>query len=170
VAIYESPPQAGRVSAEALLDDNTPTVVKRIVALGGDTIYMRDGVFFVNGIAQRQGYGAAARPEGWPDPPDPYIQWTTERGLRGSRFGPPPARATHDNWGPIIVPPGHLFSLGDNRYNSVDARYYGFIPRENLRGRPLFIYYSHDCRNSDVGAPVCFVTDVRWSRIGDRIR
>ena len=170
VAIYVSPPQAGRVPPGSELDDNTPTVVKRIVALGGDTIYMRGGLLYVNGIAQRQGYGAAGRPEGWVDEPDPYIQWTTERGLRGSRFGAPPARASHDTWGPIVVPAGHFFSLGDNRYNSVDARYYGFVPRENLRGKPLFIYYSHDCRNSDVGAPACFVTDVRWSRIGDRIR
>jgi signal peptidase I len=168
VAIYESPSQA-HLPAEYRLETLTPTVVKRLVGLPGDTLHMRGGVLYVNGIAQRQGYGAAAPAEG-ADAPDVSFEWQKRVGLRASRFGAAPAQPTHDNWGPLVVPPRHYFSLGDNRYNSIDARYYGFIPRENLRGKPLFIYYSHNCRDSDVGAPLCFVTDVRWSRIGDRIR
>jgi signal peptidase I len=55
-----------------------------------------------------------------------------------------------------VIPPAHYFSLGDNRYNSVDARYYGPIPRENIRGRPMFIYLSIDFDD----------WRVRWGRIG----
>jgi signal peptidase I len=169
IAIYESPPQQNTVPPEALLDDLTPTVVKRIVAVAGDTAHMRGGLLFVNGIAQRQGYGAVARPAEHINAPNPYIQWTTERGVRGTRFGNPPSRATLEDWGPIVVPAGHVFTLGDNRYNSIDGRYYGFVPRQNLRGRPLFIYYSHDCAASG-GMPLCLLTTIRWDRIGDRIR
>ena len=76
-------------------------------------------------------------------------------------------RPTHDNWGPLVLPPGRYFMLGDNRYNSVDSRYYGLVPRENIRGRPIFVYYSYD--PSEV-AVVPFVTNIRWGRIGHRIR
>jgi signal peptidase I len=48
---------------------------------------------------------------------------------------------THD-WGPIVVPPLHYWVMGDNRDESYDSRYWGFLPREHIRGRPLFIYMS----------------------------
>jgi len=48
---------------------------------------------------------------------------------------------THD-WGPIVVPAGHYFMMGDNRDQSYDSRYWGFLPRAHIRGRPLFIYMS----------------------------
>jgi len=48
---------------------------------------------------------------------------------------------THD-WGPIVVPPQHYWVMGDNRDESYDSRYWGFLPREHIRGRPLFIYMS----------------------------
>ncbi|HEU4566111.1 MAG TPA: signal peptidase I [Gemmatimonadaceae bacterium] len=168
VVIYESPSQAN-LPVEYQLADLTPTVVKRIVGLAGDTLYMRDGLLYVNGIAQRQGYGVGEKPEGWVDAPDPSFEWQKRVGLRRSRFGAAPAQPTHDNWGPFVVPADHFFSMGDNRYNSIDARYYGFVPRENIRGRPLFVYYSHDCAESGT-VPLCFVTTVRWDRIGHRIR
>ena len=88
------------------------------------------------------------------------FDWQKPFGLAGSRFGPAPAQPSHDNWGPIIVPAAHFFSLGDNRYNSKDARYYGFVPYENLRGRPLFIYLS-----VDFGA-----WRIRWGRFGMRVK
>ena len=58
--------------------------------------------------------------------------------------------------------------MGDNRYNSKDSRYWGLVPRENLRGKPLFVYYSYNADDSD--RPLPFITDVRWSRIGHIIR
>ena len=58
--------------------------------------------------------------------------------------------------------------LGDNRYNSKDARFWGFVPRLNVRGRPLFVYYSWNADESD--RPLPFLTDIRWKRIGTIIR
>ena len=60
----------------------------------------------------------------------------------------------------LVVPAGHYMMLGDNRYQSKDSRYWGLVPRENVRGRPLFIYFSIDWPRKDI----------RWSRIGDWVR
>ena len=64
--------------------------------------------------------------------------------------------------------PGHYFMMGDSRYNSKDSRYWGFVPRENVRGKPMFVYYSYNADDSD--RPLPFITDIRWSRIGHWIR
>lgn len=157
VVVYQSPDST----------DGNPIVVKRIVGVAGDTLYMRHGLLYVNGLAQRQGYGALADPE-QPEETDPGFAWQKRFVIRNSRFGPPPAEPSHDDWGPFVVPAQHLFSLGDNRYNSKDARYYGFVPRDNVRGTPLFVYYSYDAEHSS--SPVPWITDIRWSRIGHVIR
>jgi signal peptidase I len=144
IAVYRSPDAS----------DGHPTVVKRLVGIPGDTLYMRDGLLYVNGIAQRRGYGALEPAQ--PDFPSPEFDWQKRVALAHSRFGPAPAQPTRDDWGPFVVPPRHYFSLGDNRDNSKDARFYGFVPRENLRGKPLFIYLSVDFDD----------WRLRWNRIG----
>ncbi len=88
--------------------------------------------------------------------------------ITGSRFGEPPATPTLDDWGPLVVPDGHFWMMGDNRYNSKDSRYWGVVPRANVRGRPLFVYYSWNADDSD--RPLPFLTDIRWSRIGHVLR
>ena len=163
VAVFESPWQPDE---DAIGNDPTPTLVKRIVGVAGDTLHMRGGLLHVNGIAQRQGYAAAANEKGL-DSVDPLFDWQKRVALTRSRFGAAPAQPTHDNWGPLVVPPSHFFMMGDNRYNSKDSRYWGLVPRENIRGRPLFVYYSYD---RDVDRPLPFVTAIRWGRIGHRIR
>jgi len=160
VVVYQSPPQDRLPVDIQMKNDLTPIVVKRLVGVAGDTLYMRDGMLYVNGIAQRQGFGVGDKPYGYVDQPDPVFDWQIPFELKGSRFGPAPAHPSHDDWGPFIVPAGHYFSLGDNRYNSVDARYYGFVPRANIRAKPMFIYLSFDF--SDLR--------VRWSRFGKIIR
>ena len=166
VVVFVSPYQADEAGRGA---DPTPTLVKRLVGTPGDTLHMRSGVLYVNGIAQRQGYGVTAQV----DPAmgasvDPLFDWQKTVGLKSSRFGAAPAQPTHDNWGPFIVPPNRLFMMGDSRYNSKDSRYWGFVPRENVRGKPLFVYYSYNADDSD--RPMPYITDIRWSRIGHWIR
>ena len=167
VVVFVSPYQADEASRGA---DPTPTLVKRLVGTPGDTLYMRNGALYVNGIAQRQGFGADTTP---PDPGiansvDPLFDWQKKVGLKSSRFGAAPAQPTHDNWGPLVVPPQRLFMMGDSRYNSKDSRYWGFVPRENVRGKPLFVYYSYNADDSD--RPLPMLTDIRWSRIGHWIK
>ena len=166
VVVFVSPYQADEDSAGR---DPTPTLVKRLVGTPGDTLYMRNAVLYVNGIAQRQGYGANATVN--PDVAnsvDPLFDWQKKVQLRSSRFGSAPAQPNHDNWGPLVVPQRRLFMMGDSRYNSKDSRYWGFVPRENVRGKPLFVYYSYNADDSD--RPLPMLTDIRWSRIGHWIR
>jgi signal peptidase I len=166
VVVFVSPFQADE---DSLGHDPTPTLVKRLVGTPGDTLYMRNAVLYVNGIAQRQGFGTTptANPE-LANSVDPLFNWQKKVGLKASRFGPAPAQPTHDNWGPFVVPQRRLFMMGDSRYNSKDSRYWGFVPRENVRGKPLFVYYSYNADDSD--RPLPMLTDIRWSRIGHWIR
>ncbi len=165
VIVFKSPTQIDQPN------DPNPTLVKRLVGVPGDTLFMRKGVLYVNGIAQRQGFTQPAPPgaaEGGLDSADPLFDWQKKVGLQSSRFGPAPAQPSHDNWGPIVVPPGKYFMMGDSRYNSKDSRYWSFVPRENIRGKPMFVYYSYNADDSD--RPLPFITDIRWSRIGHWIR
>jgi signal peptidase I len=166
VVVFVSPFQADEDSAGR---DPTPTLVKRLVGTPGDTLYMRNALLYVNGIAQRQGFGASATAEpAMANEVNPLFDWQKKVGLKSSRFGPAPAQPSHDNWGPFVVPPHRLFMMGDSRYNSKDSRYWGFVPRENVRGKPLFVYYSYNADDSD--RPVPMITDIRWSRIGHWIK
>ena len=167
VVVFVSPYQ-GDEAAQGR--DPTPTLVKRLVGTPGDTLYMRNALLYVNGIAQRQGFGAntPAPDPGMANEVNPLFDWQKKVGLKSSRFGAAPAQPTHDNWGPLVVPPQRLFMMGDSRYNSKDSRYWGFVPRENVRGKPLFVYYSYNADDSD--RPLPMLTDIRWSRIGHWIK
>jgi signal peptidase I len=178
VVVFESPYQGDEAQRGA---DPTPTLVKRLVGLPGDTLYMRAGLLYVDGVPQRQGYAASTNFKGNPDATDDLFTWQRQYTLANSRFGPAPAVPTHDNWGPLAIPPRHYMMLGDNRYCSKDSRYWGLVPRENLRGRPIFVYYSYrPAPDDDMGPNSCdpdrsekpapFLTDVRWGRIGHVIR
>jgi signal peptidase I len=158
IVVFKSPTQIDQP------EDPNPILVKRLKGMPGDTVYMRDGVFHVNGVPDPQTGDAAANPVGDPNEEHPLFAWQGRFVVKGSRFGEAPARPTHDNWGPLLIPPGFYFMLGDNRYQSKDGRYWGLVPREHIRGRPLFVYYSFNQDDSDRILP--FITDIRWGRIG----
>lgn len=174
VVVFVSPTQIDQPH------DPTPTLVKRLVGAPGDTIHMRNGLLHVNGIPQRQGFAASRNPVGNPDETSPLFEWQHRIAVRGTRFGAPPAAPTHDNWGPLLVPRDFYFMMGDNRYCSKDSRYWGVVPRSNIRGRPMFVYYSYRHGSSGADSPECnpdtsdrpapAITDIRWGRIGDWIR
>ncbi|MGH7652099.1 MAG: signal peptidase I [Gemmatimonadaceae bacterium] len=165
VAVFISPPQdpAIRIS----WDEVTPTLVKRIVGVAGDTLLMRHGQLLVNGV-RVPSPNSFVLPEAVVDQPQPIFAWQHEIEIRDSRFGPPIASPSLHEWGPVIVPDGTYFMMGDNRDNSVDSRYYGPVPRANLRGRPMFVYYSYD---PDSGLDYFrAITAIRWRRLGTWIR
>lgn len=161
IAVFKSPVQVDQP------EDPTPTLVKRIVGLPGDTLHMRNARLFVNGVEQTQGYGDQS-PVGDPDEVSFLFDWQKQHALRESRFGAAPEQPTHDNWGPLVIPPRYYFMMGDNRYQSKDSRYWGIVPRENFRGRPMFVYYSWNADDSD--RPLPALTDIRWGRLFHRIR
>jgi signal peptidase I len=164
IVVFVSPPQVDQPY------DPTPTLVKRIVGMPGDTLHMRNARLYVNGLERREEYAAGSTFEdpNAPNEVSPLFEWQKRVELRGSRFGDPPDPVTHDNWGPLVVPPGHYFMMGDSRYNSKDSRYWGVVPRDNIRGRPMFVYYSW--RQGESDRPLPFITDIRWGRIFHRIR
>lgn len=111
--------------------DLSKDYVKRAIALEGDTLESRDKQLFVNGRPVREDYKSHR---------DPRII---------SREGDfPSGDLARDNFGPITVPAGQIFAMGDNRDNSLDSRYWGFLPVDNLKGRPWLIYFSHQSKDS----------------------
>jgi signal peptidase I len=162
IVVFQSPMQVDQPW------DPTPIVVKRLVGMPGDTIYSRDGVVHVNGVPQRLGYEAANSGAPIGNEYNPMFESQKQWALDSSRFGPAPAQPTVDDWGPLVIPEGHFWMMGDNRHDSKDSRWYGMVPRDRVRGRPVFVYYSWNADDSD--RPLPFITDIRWSRIGHVIR
>ena len=118
-------------------------LVKRVIGIPGDRIHLRHGIVYLNGVAQNEPQAAKPTAANY----DPYrddfpsippsttsgvtAQWTLDL-------------ATHIQGEDLVVPPGNYFVMGDNRTNSLDGRYWGLVPRSNLIGRPLFVYWSFE--------------------------
>lgn len=156
-------PAAGDVIVFQWPQDPTKHFVKRLVGLPGDTVAMRDGALLRNGRALDEPY---ARHMGEaPGGGDEAFDWQRPHLIAPARAAGAyhPSRHT---WGPLVVPPHAYFVLGDNRDNSLDSRYWGFVPDTLVRGRPMFVYYSFV---PDSAEPLAWLTRVRWHRLGDRI-
>jgi len=172
-------PHRGDVVVFQWPEDLSKNFVKRLVGLPGDTLAMRDGVLIVNRQPQREQYVTRTEPD--VDPTYEDFRWQRDYLVRSAeaRVGDPVGAGapipsfeaadhpSRNNWGPLIVPPQSYFVLGDNRDNSLDSRYWGFVPDTLLRGRPLFVYYSY---SPDTTHAFAWVTDIRWRRLGQQIR
>ena len=140
------------------VEDPSINVVKRVIGMPGDTLSMEDNVIYRNAKPQNEPYAIRTNPA--EDPELPQMRAWQIRYLVGR--DPATYRPTLKNWGPIVVPLDSFFVMGDNRDNSYDSRYWGYLGRERLRGRPLVIYYSYD---KDGVLPLPFLTAIRWRRI-----
>jgi signal peptidase I len=109
--------------------------VKRVIAVGGEVVEVHDKQVLVNGVPR--------------DFPEAYFADGREGLGRGVR----------DRYGPIRVPAGHLFMMGDNRDRSYDSRFWGFVDIDDVKGKALLVYWSWDDRDSWV----------RWERLGKGI-
>lgn len=156
-----SEPRRGNVLVFDPPHEEDLTVVKRLVGMPGDTLEMRDRALYLNGEAMEEPYAVHA---GEADVYSADMRWQLRHLLGGPRAD---YRPTRDNWGPIVVPEGRYFMLGDNRDSSLDSRFWGFLERWRLEGRAVAIYYSFD-RQSPRFLP--WITEVRANRIGNRIR
>lgn len=144
--------------------DPTIDVVKRIVALPGDTVAMRGGLLYRNGEALVEPYVKHMdAPEN--DVRDAWMDWQLPFLLPGQR--PDGFRPSRDEWGPVVVPEGKLLTLGDNRDDSIDSRYWGFLDQAEVKGKALFKYFSYD---SESLRPFPWITRIRWGRLFRSIR
>jgi signal peptidase I len=135
--------------------DPSLNYIKRCVAAPGQTVEVRERELYVDGVR-------------FPDPPKskftgpkPLPPDVRERGI----FAPADARWNHDNYGPVTIPPGHYFVMGDNRDNSADSRYWGFLSEQDIVGQALVIYFSWN-KNVPIHK---FYEKIRWNRIAHMI-
>jgi signal peptidase I len=145
IVVFEPPHEAGM------------NYVKRLVGVPGDTVEMRRRTLYLNGRPQDEPF---VRHSGQGDIYDAGMFWQC-----AYTIGNDTCRPTRDNWGPVVVPAGRYFVLGDNRDDSEDSRYWGFVERGALKGRPLVIYYSYE----PDARPLPWLVGIRWRRIGDRV-
>ena len=150
--------------------DIKQTFVKRVMGVPGDHIRLQNKQVFLNGhrlnepyVVHKSDYIDSYRDNFPTDPNTPLYPPATEM-------------LEHDVVnGAVVVPPGHYFAMGDNRDQSLDSRYWGFVPRENIIGKPLIIYWSFQASTEDLSNPsvtiphlidmiVHFPTKTRWTR------
>ena len=187
--VHYREPQRGDVIVFLKPNAETPglILVKRLIGVPGDRIHLVHGVVYLNGVAQNEPY--AAMPKSSSDPDDAYSPARDDFPTDGTPVGSFEVWSenlpSHVQNGDLIVPPGNFFVMGDNREHSADGRFWGFVPRENILGRPMFNYWSFettalqmDAQQESLGARVgsFFTTAVhiadktRWNRTGHLIR
>ncbi len=151
-------PQRGDVIVFNPPHEPDKNYVKRLVGLAGDTLEMRDKRLYLNGAPVYEPYAQHIDRRG--DTEHTGMRWQSNHLIASS---PSRYRPTRDNWGPIVVPRDRYFVLGDNRDNSEDSRYWGFVRRDAIRGRPWFVYYSF---RPESESQLAGLQQIRWRRIG----
>jgi len=137
-------PQRGDIIVFVFPEDPSKDFIKRVIAVGGDTVEVRKKRVYVNGAPLSE----------------PYVRYA-------DGLSPGSLVRTRDEMPPVRVPPGKLFVMGDNRDRSYDSRFWGFVDMDAVVGKALFIYFSID-RNNDVRWTQVwrYPELVRWNRIG----
>ena len=135
------PPQQGDVIVFRYPEDENKDFIKRVVGVPGDTIHIQNKKVLVN--------GKPFVDEGFTQRIDP--------GIIDGRINP------RDNLGPLTVPPDSYFVMGDNRDQSLDSRFWGFVRMNKIKGRAFLVYWSWNGKGS-------WLNWVRWERIGKLIR
>jgi signal peptidase I len=139
--------------------------IKRVIGLPGETVEVREKRVYINGKRLDEPYVHYLEPPAAPS----ELHEVTSFDVR-------------ERYGPVTVPAGHYFVMGDNRDNSQDSRYWGFLPRDYIKGKALVIYWSYESGREDyedtgIGAgirnlfsvAIHFFTRTRWDRMFHQI-
>ena len=157
-------------------------LVKRVIGLPGDRIHLRAGIVYRNGVALDEPY--AAKPSEFDYSPYrddfPSVPPSTSGDVTAEWAE---ALPTYIQGQDLVVPPGMYFCMGDNRTVSLDSRFWGFVPRANIVGRPLFVYWSFDTPESQeyktsladrlswiLHETIHFFDGTRWRRTFHRVK
>jgi signal peptidase I len=187
--VHYRPVQRGDVIVFEKPNPESPDLilVKRTIGIPGDRIHLRKGVVYLNGVAQVEPHAIQPSDDG--NPQDAYQPYRDDF----PSVTPSPDEQVTEVWreelpqhiqgDDLVVPPGFVFAMGDNRTKSLDGRYWGFVPQQNILGRPLFVYWSFetpaDQENKTSAADrIGFMfhivthifTDTRWKRTFHVIR
>ena len=150
--------------------DIKQTFVKRVMGVPGDRLRIESKQVYLNGKKLNEPYKYHKTEyfdsyrDNFPSEPNVRLPEPAQRMLTENVVG-----------GEVVVPPGHYFAMGDNRDSSLDSRYWGFVPRENIIGKPLIIYWSYDAPTERLADPSIgidhivdlaqnFFTKTRWRR------
>ncbi len=125
--------------------DRSIDYIKRVIGVAGDTIEIKDKQLYLNGALTN----------------NPHAYYTGNDIMKASN-GP------RDNMGPVTVPEGHIFVMGDNRDNSYDSRFWGFVDVNEVLGKAFILYWSWNLKEPLLS--VDRFTSIRWGRIGDIVR
>lgn len=148
-------PALGDVATFPQPDRPRRNLIKRVVGLPGDTIAIVAKRLYRNWVSLDEPWTEFNDPQVWPDDPST-----------------PPSRRVRDHLTPLVIPDGSVFCLGDNRDESQDSRVFGAIPRSDLRGRAVLVYWSFD-GSEEASArglgrlfylPLNFFSKTRWDR------
>jgi signal peptidase I len=147
-------------------EDPDRDFIKRVIGLPGETVEVRQKKVYINGTALDEPYVHFLQPPSG----DSDLHEVTSLDVR-------------EHYGPVTVPPDQYFMMGDNRDNSADSRYWGFLRRDYVKGKALVIYWSYEAEREDyqdesTGAAVKgfasvfahFFTRTRWDRMFHQIR
>jgi signal peptidase I len=141
-------PEHGDIIVFVFPEDPSKDFIKRVVAIPGDTVEIRDKVVILNGESLREGYTQ-------------FADGKMTDGFVRSR----------DNMPPVKVPPGKYFVMGDNRDRSYDSRFWGFVDEDAVIGKAMFIYFSLDWGIDLRWYQLWRYPElVRWERIGNMLR
>ena len=158
-------------------------LVKRAIGLPGDRIHLQDGIVYLNGVRQNEPQISLPGSAGDDSGSETY----RDNFPNGQAYNTTALwdvdRPNYVQNGDLVVPAGKVFAMGDNRVGSLDSRFWGFVPRENIMGRPMFVYWSFITpadQNNKTGLANTIawfvhelthsVSDTRWSRTGHVVR
>ena len=159
--------------------DGTPQytpLVKRLIGIPGDHIRLRNGIVILNGVAQPVGFAQPTTTDNFNEFLDDFPA-VPPAAASGSTESWAVSFSSYIQEGDLVVPPGMYFMMGDNRHSSLDSRFWGFVPRANIIGRPLFNYWSFEAAEGQLeqtgfGQQLAwighvlmhFFPDTRWKR------
>jgi len=140
--------------------------IKRVIGLPGETVELREKKVYINGTPLNE----------------PYVHLLQPPRTGGSEFNEVTSFDVRERYGPVTVPPNQYFVMGDNRDNSQDSRYWGFLPRDLVKGKALVIYWSYEAGREDyqdegagatargfISVFAHFFTRTRWDRMFHQI-